>query len=128
MADRERLNNSLRLYDSELSSFKVNESEVKSKVREKTALESRIKEWREDIANFTAQQKAGSPGSDVTECQWLIGSLLDRTWMEKSRMVRLRLSSSTGSGTRRRLSSTPSSDKRRKRFRTSTCLSTSWKV
>ena len=69
MADRERLNNSLRLYDSELSSFKVNESEVKSKVREKTALESRIKEWREDIANFTAQQKASLPGSDGTRCQ-----------------------------------------------------------
>ena len=57
MTDRERLNNTLRLYDSELSSFKVNESEVKSQVREKAALEGRIKEWKEDIANFNAQLK-----------------------------------------------------------------------
>ncbi|EPT05284.1 hypothetical protein FOMPIDRAFT_148443 [Fomitopsis schrenkii] len=57
MADRERLNNSLRLYDSELSSFKVSESEVKSEVREKAALETRIKEWKDDITNFTTQLK-----------------------------------------------------------------------
>lgn len=68
MTDRERLNNSLRLYDSELSSFKVNESEVKSKVREKDALEERIKEWKDDIANFTTQLKASSFGPE-TECQ-----------------------------------------------------------
>ena len=69
MTDRERLNNSLRLYDSELSSFKINESEVKSKVREKTALEGRIKEWKDDIANFTTQQKVSPLGSDAAQRQ-----------------------------------------------------------
>lgn len=73
MADRERLNNSLRLYDSELSSFKVSESEVKSEVREKAALETRIKEWKDDITNFTTQLKASSSGPSATDCQGFIG-------------------------------------------------------
>ncbi|CCM03496.1 uncharacterized protein FIBRA_05630 [Fibroporia radiculosa] len=57
MTERDRLMNALRNHDTELGTMRVRESELKSQIREKTALEGRIKELRSDIASFTNQLK-----------------------------------------------------------------------
>ncbi|KAH9936391.1 uncharacterized protein B0H18DRAFT_322046 [Fomitopsis serialis] len=82
MTDRERLNNTLRLYDSELSRLKVRESEVKSQVREKATLEGRIKEWKEDISNFSTQLK--ELDAKISDAQAPIEQL-EREWQQTQR-------------------------------------------
>ncbi|TFY67850.1 hypothetical protein EVJ58_g1346 [Rhodofomes roseus] len=88
MTDRERLNNALRLHDSEFSGLKVRESEVKSQVREKANLEARIKEWKEDIANFTAQLK--DLDAKISDAQAPIEQL-EREWQAAHRELNAKI-------------------------------------